>query len=162
MTDFLKSSKTKAILWIVSGIVILLLVFGFGIAVGYRRALFASEFGENYYHNFSGGMRGGMMPPGGPPIALHGVAGEVIDIESSTISVRDSMGNEDSVAVLATTPIREMDNYITINDVDAGEGIIAIGEPNSIGRVRRDSSGYSKRRRRCRIENAPIINLIKF
>jgi hypothetical protein len=126
----------KTALWIIGIIVVLLLVFGFGVVVGYKRAIFASQFGENYYHNFYGGFRGvpmGMM--GGAPIDVHGVTGSVIDVMSSTISVKDSMGNEDSVAISPQTAIREMSDYISIQNIDVGDGITVIGEPNNSGQI---------------------------
>jgi hypothetical protein len=138
MSNFLTSSKTKAIMWIIFGIVILLLVFGLGVTVGYKRAIFASQFGENYYHNFYGGPHGTLMGSrmmGGAPIPMHGVTGEVLQVMSSTISIKDSRGNEDIVAVSSNTPIREMDTTVTIDDIDEGSGITVIGEPNGAGQI---------------------------
>ena len=96
MNDFLKAPKTKTLLWILCGILAILVVFGLGIAVGYRRAIFASSFGENYYRNFYRGPFTGMMGfiAGPPPVNMHGVAGNVIDVSSGTISVKDIGGNE--------------------------------------------------------------------
>lgn len=139
MKDFLQSSKIKATLWIVGGAIILLLVFGLGIAVGYRKAVFASRWGESYYHNFYGGVPSG--PMGGPesmmrpPVNMHGVAGEVLDVSTSTISVQDPVGNEQSVVVSTSTSIRTPDGANSLADITVGEWITVIGSPNAEGQI---------------------------
>ena len=73
------------------GLIVLFVVFGLGIAVGYERAGFATGFDRNYYRIFFGGAPGspiGMMAPP-MPVAMHGVVGTVIDVGTSTISVTD-------------------------------------------------------------------------
>jgi hypothetical protein len=134
MNNFLKSQKAKAVLIILAAIVILLLAFGFGIAVGYRRAIFASRYGENYSRNFEGDPFGAVMG-GPPPMNTHGVAGVVIDVSTSTISVKDMHGNEQSVAVPSDTSIREMDDMIVLSDIQPGDSVTVIGEPNDEGQV---------------------------
>src|ERR1700733_6710896 len=99
MPDFFKAPKTKTLLWILCSILGILVVFGLGITVGYRRAIFASDFGENYYHTMYGDPFGkpmiGVMGQG--PMTMHGVAGIVIDVTTSTIFVRDASGNGEAV-----------------------------------------------------------------
>jgi len=137
MNDFLKTPKTKTLLWILCGVLAILVVFGLGIAVGYHRAIFASGYGENYYHNFYRGPFTGVMGfiPGPPPMNMHGVAGEVIDVSSGTISVRDTDGNEQSVLLMSDTPIREMNTDISESDIQPDDQVIVIGEPNDTGQV---------------------------
>ncbi len=69
------------------------------------------------------------------PFNQHGVAGEVIDVSSSTISVKDTDGDEHSVAVLSDTAIREGGAAIMIGGVVPGDMITVIGAPNSQGQV---------------------------
>jgi hypothetical protein len=66
---------------------------------------------------------------------MHGVAGEVIDVSSSSISVKDTHGNEQSIAIASGTPIREMDDMILISDIQPGDSVTVIGEPNDEGQV---------------------------
>lgn len=129
MSNFLHSHKTRAVLFTLGAIVLLLIVFGFGIAVGYYHAIFASRFGENYYHNFYGGT------PGLAPMNEHGIVGTVIDVSSSSISVSDQGKNEQSVEILGDTVIREINNTITIGDIVPGDQITVIGEPNTQGQI---------------------------
>ena len=142
MKDILPSKGIYVILWILGILVVLLLVFGAGVAAGYRSGLFASRFGEDYYHNFlgtgpgPGGMAGvGMM--GGPaPINQHGTIGTVISVGSSTIATKDQNGNEQSVVIGEDTVIREMNRTISITDIQNGNQVAVIGEPNDTGQIR--------------------------
>ncbi len=139
MKDLLKSPKVRSVLWTLGVVVAVLVVFGAGAAVGYRRALFASRFGQNYYRNFYGGSPGGMMglmgPIGKMSFSMHGVAGEVINVSSSSISVMDPSGNEQSVAIIPETLIREDDGTITVGELQAGDMVTVIGGPNGEGQI---------------------------
>jgi len=135
--DFLKLPKTKTFLWVLCGILVILVAFGLGLAVGYRRAIFASEFGAHYYRGMYGDPSGqpfiGLMGVG--PTTVHGVSGEVIDVSSGTISVREVDGNEESVLVSSHTPIREMNNDISAQDIEPYDQIVVIGQPDANGEV---------------------------
>jgi hypothetical protein len=138
MKDFLSSPKFKKTLWIVGGIAAVFLVFGFGIAVGYHKALFSSSWGQNYYRNFYGGAHGGPMGAldAHAPWNAHGTEGSVIDVSSSTISLRDGDNNERSVEISSDTVIRKMDTTVSIAAVNVGDMVTVIGEPNGNGQVR--------------------------
>jgi len=137
MSNFLESKKVRAVLWILGGLIVLFVVFGLGISVGYQRAGFAAGFDRNYYHIFFGSPVGGpagMMPPP-MPVGIHGVVGTVIDVGSSTISVQDENSNEQSVAISSETIIRDGESNVMLADVPVGDSITVIGEPNSQGQI---------------------------
>jgi hypothetical protein len=137
MKDFFQTPKTKTLLWTLCGILALLIIFGLGVVVGYRRAIFASTFGENYYRNFYGSQipvpMGGVAGVG--PMMPHGVVGEVIDVGSGTIAVKNDEGDEASIILLPNTSVREMDNDITPRGIVIGDRVAVIGEPNANGQV---------------------------
>jgi hypothetical protein len=137
MNDFLKMPKTRTLLWTLCGIFILLIIFGLGIVVGYKRAIFASSFGENYYRNFYGDPLArpvmGVVSIG--PMISHGVFGEVIDVGSGTIAVKSATGDEASIVIASNTPIREMGNAVSVEEIVVGDNVAIIGEPNSNGQV---------------------------
>ena len=137
MSNLLESKKVRAVLWILGGLIVLFVVFGLGIAVGYDRAGFAAGFDQNYYRNFYGaaphGPVGFMAPP--MPVAIHGVVGTVIGVGTSTISVKDQQNNEQSVVVSSGTAIRSGGADIVIGNVAVGAEIAVIGEPNSQGQI---------------------------
>jgi uncharacterized membrane protein len=137
MSNFLESKKVRVVLWILGGLIVLFVVFGLGITVGYDRAGFAAGFDQNYYQNFYGASPGGsigmMAPP--MPVAIHGVVGTVIDLGTSTISVKDQQNNEQSVEVSPGTDIRNGNGNIMIGDMVVGDIIAVIGEPNNQGQI---------------------------
>ena len=121
-------------------ILVVLVSFGTGIVVGYRRALFATNWNQNYYHNFMGTPGPGVMVMGvgsgmPPPFNPHGVVGVVIDVGSSSLFIKDVDGEEQSVFVASATPIREMDNNIPLSAIEAGNQVVIIGQPSDTGQV---------------------------
>lgn len=134
MKNLLQSQTVKRTLWIVGGALVLLVVFGLGAAVGYHRALFTSRFGENYYHNFYGAPAAG-GPMGPMSFSTHGVAGVVIDVATSSLAVKDTSGNEQSVAIVPDTVIRQGNDTITLADVMIGGMVTVIGGPNETGQI---------------------------
>lgn len=137
MSHILESKKVRVVLYILGGLVILFVVFGFGIAVGYQRAGFAMGFDRNYYKNFYG------MPPGAAsgtvappmPVAGHGVVGTIIDLGTSTISLTDQANNEHSISISSGTVIRSGNSDSVISDMAVGDQIAVIGEPDSNGQI---------------------------
>ncbi len=137
MKEIFRSKKIKIILLILGGIAALFLVFGLGVAVGYERAIFSSRFGENYYRNFYGLSRGLLGSMSGPmPVNAHGGVGTVMDVSSSSLSIRDSANNERSIAIFPDTVIRENDMTITSDLLKVGERIAVIGAPDEQGQIR--------------------------
>jgi hypothetical protein len=136
MKDFLKAPKTKTLLYTLCGILAILVVFGVGVIVGYRRAEFAERWSENYYPNFLGVTAGG-----GPlgmlfgPFDTHGVVGRVVMVGTTTIAVEDRDGDEQSVVVGTNTPIRKMNGMISIIAIQDGDYVTVIGQPNDTGQV---------------------------
>lgn len=135
--DFFKLPNTKILFWTLCGVLAILIAYGLGILVGYRRAIFAADFGERYYRTMYGNPMGQPMigAMGYGPLTMHGVAGEVIDISTGTIVVKDANGDEESVLVMSNTPIREMNNDITAGDIVPNDQIVVIGQPDTGGQV---------------------------
>jgi len=134
MKDIFKLMWVRWAAGALAAIVIFLLAFGFGVSVGYEKAIFSSEWGRNYERNFSGPPPMGMMP-GNQPLAMHGVAGTVIDVSSSGVSVRDDDNDEQSVVIASDTIIKKMNTTISLGDLATGDRVVVIGAPNSDGQV---------------------------
>ena len=145
MKPFFESKNVRAVIFILGGVAALLLVLYAGIAVGYRRASFSCAWGENYSHNFFGSRPFAPDGIGGPaaagdmmqrgPLNPHGVAGEVIDVGSSSFAVKDADNDERSIAVNSGTVIREADQMVTVDQIAPGNQVIVIGAPNVNGQV---------------------------
>lgn len=127
----------RTVLWILGGLIVLFVVFGLGIAVGYERAGFADGFDRNYFRIFFGGPPTGPIGMMVPPMSgnLHGVVGTVIDLGTSTISVENQQNNEQSVVVFPGTIIRDGNNTVMIDAMEIGDQIAVIGEPNDQGQI---------------------------
>ncbi len=138
----LESKKVRAVLWILGGLIVVFLAFGLGVAVGYGRAGFATGFDRNYFRIFygastgisTGGMATGVIMPT-PPVAIHGVVGTIIDLGTSTITVDDQQGNEQSIVVSSGTIIRSGNNTIAIGSLGTGDHIAVIGDPTGGGQI---------------------------
>jgi RNase P/RNase MRP subunit p29 len=138
--NFLESKRTRVVILALGGIAVALLIFGAGAAIGYRKAIFSSDWGRNYERNFYGvpppGMMGmpiGIIAPRGPN--AHGVTGEVIDVASSSFSVKDPDNDERSIAITSATVIRDMDQTVSVGQIAPGSRVVVIGAPNSNGQV---------------------------
>lgn len=134
MPHFLQSKGIKITLSVIAGLIVLFVVFGFGLLVGYRSAIFNTRFGMEYYHNFYAGAPGPLGLPGQPvTMSGYGIAGKVLEVGTSTIAVQDPSNNEQAILVDSDTVIRENNGTITINDVIPGESVVAIGDPDASG-----------------------------
>ncbi len=137
MSEISSSKKINVALIILGSIAVVFVVFALGVYVGYRKAIFASGRSDNYYRDFLGGPPPGFGPAavGGMPGNTHGIIGTVVDVASSSIVVRDSDNDEESVQILPGTVVRLMDQTIDSNGIVVGDGVAVIGEPTDEGQI---------------------------
>ncbi len=138
MDKFFHWVKSNRFVSLIAVIIVLLLTFGAGMSVGYHRALFASEWGRNYYNNFYG--NGHMSAPimgfsDKGFIGMHGTVGTIIDISSSTISIKGQDNVEKSIVIDNDEVVRKGGNNIPISDLKVGDSIAVIGAPNANGQI---------------------------
>lgn len=137
MKDFLSLEEFKKILWALGIIALVFFIFGFGVAIGYKEAIFSSSWGRNYYQNFYGNLPN---IPNGPndnhgDWNSHGAVGLVIDTSTSTILIKNANNNERSVYVSPQTVIKKANDSISIDKIMLGDNIIVIGESNNNGQI---------------------------
>lgn len=144
--DFNKIFQSKVFKGILGGIlafIALLLVFKAGTIVGFRKAGFSYQWGENYHRNFAG-PRGGLFQDfsGRDFIDAHGVFGQIMKIDPSTgsgqaatlvIKGRDDV--EKIVLVKDDTVIRRLMETVKPSDLKVDDFIVVIGEPNNNGQI---------------------------
>jgi len=126
--------------------IIALASFSAGVAVGFHKARFSFEFGENYERNFMGSRHEvpmGMMPfppnfEGKGMRNGHGVAGTIISISDNNIVIKDKDGKENTIAVSEKTIINVGRDTIKIGDLKNDEEIVVIGRPGDDGTVNAD------------------------
>lgn len=123
--------------------IVLVVTFGLGTMVGYRKANFSYQWGENYHKNF-GGPRSGFMRdlPLGMPMMLsddfispHGLTGSIIKVEGNNIIVKGNDNVEKTILLSDKTVIRNGRQNINPEDLKVGDLIVTIGDPNSNGQI---------------------------
>ncbi len=127
--------------WVVIGgifeIILLLLVFRFGVVMGIRRANFNEDWGRNYGRFFGEPKPGFFVSFGGGSglRSAFGNAGTVISMGSSTIVIKSNDNNEKTIAVDTSTVIRAGTSNATLEDIHVGDPLVVIGEPSSTGAI---------------------------
>jgi hypothetical protein len=116
-------------------VIVALLIFSAGIAVGFHKASFGRAWGENYERNF--GTR-----PDHPALGednfpnAHGAVGKIIKIELPTIIVQDNKDNTEKVVLIKSdTQIQKMMTSIKMNDLSINDFVVVIGSPNNQGQI---------------------------
>lgn len=134
MKRFFGMPSSKDVLWTLSVILFMLIIFGLGVMVGYRRAVFSYEFGMNHdrYAEFGSHPFMGMWPlePG-----AHGIVGKIKDVADRSITIKDSNGHIFSILVSSSTVIRSNQSMIKIENIGIGDMVTIIGEPLDNGQV---------------------------
>lgn len=127
-----QSRTIKILLGIIVGLLILLLVFQLGAMVGYRRAIFASRLGDNYFRMFGprpfAGREGDL--PGG-----HGAVGVIVKLNLPEIIVADKSRVEKMVTVDAQTMVRLGRETASTTNLKIGDSVIVLGSPNEQGQI---------------------------
>lgn len=119
----------------VGAAIVLVLVFGAGVAVGFKKASFSYRFGENYQQLF-GGRRDLLREGNGRGFMnSHGAAGEIISIAGNSIVIKGSDGAEKNILAPDTVAIRANQQDIKFADLKIGESITVIGAPNDQGQI---------------------------
>ncbi len=133
---FFQSKTFKIILGGVGVIIILLLVFELGKIVGFKKANFSYRWGENYHQNFGGPREGFFKDFSGRDfIGAHGVFGQIMKIDGSTLVIKGQDDVEKIVLVNDKTVIERFRETVKITDLKVDDYIVVIGEPNDAGQI---------------------------
>ena len=145
-----KSKKFKIAALAVGVVIVALVSFAGGVAIGFHKARFSYKFGENYERNFVGGpFQGqGMMGRGQQGMMgdfegrglrnSHGIAGAIISVADGKIIIKDRNGQENTITVSDQTLIKSGQNTIKITDLKQDEQIVVMGQPGDNGTVNAD------------------------
>ncbi len=131
------SNGTKKAIKIFGIIIIALFIFQAGVFVGFHKASFDRDWGENYSRNFGfthrGGMMGGFSPENFPN--AHGAVGKIIKITLPNIIVLDKDNTEKVVVINDDTEINKMHDVISKDQLALDDFVVVIGSPNSSGQI---------------------------
>jgi len=140
---FFQSRAFKAIVVVIAAVILVLLSFTVGVAVGYRKARFSYDWSEYYDRNFGGpkhaifGFPPSELFPGSPPpfMSAHGTFGSILSIASSSIVVGGRDNPEKVVLVSSSTVIEERREAVKLADLKVNDPVVVIGSPNSQGQI---------------------------
>jgi hypothetical protein len=132
-----ESKVSTGVLYTIGVMIILMVVFFCGVSVGFKKASFGKNWGENYERNF------GRMSPPRDGFGLgqdnfpnaHGAIGKIIKIELPTIIVQDKDNTEKVVLIKDDTQIQKQRATITKNELVIDDFVIIVGSPNELGQV---------------------------
>ncbi len=141
--DLFKSRKLKIALIIIGLAILILAVFQLGMLVGFKKASFSYQWGDNYYRAF-GKPQGdprtmglpnkmGMMEMGFTD--AHGVSGRILKVIPPRIMIEGVDNVEKSVLVNDKTVIRRFRDNINISNVQQDEFAVVLGSPNNNGEI---------------------------
>jgi len=137
---FFQSKSFMAVIWTVAVIALFLLVFSAGMYVGFKKAGFSYQWGENYHRNFAGPKQGfgggiGRELGGKDFIDSHGTLGQILKMEDSTLVVKDMNNVEKIILVDNKTVINRFRDNLKLSDLKVDEKIVTIGDPNTSGQI---------------------------
>jgi hypothetical protein len=149
--EIMKSKKFKIAALAIGVLMVAIVSFGSGVAVGLHKARFSYKFGENYERNFIGGPFPGpmgMMRPDPREMMrnfegrgfrnAHGIAGTIILVADNKIVLKDRAGQENAISVGEKTLIKRGQDTISINDLKNDDRIVVMGKPGDNGTVDAD------------------------
>lgn len=128
-----KSPQFKRTLGVLGVLAVLLFVFQAGLHVGYRKAAFSYQLGNNYYRAFDG-TRG--MPFPGQPFEVrapfpgaHGATGRIVSVTLPTFVIENSDQVEKVIRIDEGTEIRRFRESVEPSEIMANDFAIVIGDP---------------------------------
>lgn len=131
--------QSKVFWGILAGLLVLALMFlsfQMGQMVGFRKAKFSLDWGNNYHRNFGGPPRGFMNEMEGPEFMPgSGTFGQIIKIDGNNLLIRDKDGTERSLLLHEETSIRKFRDDIKSSDLKIDDLVVVIGSPSSSGQI---------------------------
>ena len=131
-----ESKKFKTAICIIAALIVFLLIFQAGIIVGFKKASFSYQWGENYYRNFAGprkGLAGDFR--GKEMMAPHGVFGIILKKENFSLVVKDIDNTEKLILINEDTIINRFRDNISQDDLKVNDKITVIGSPDNSGQI---------------------------
>jgi hypothetical protein len=139
--NILKSKTFKTVIITFGVLAIVSFIFQAGQMVGFRKASFGRDWGNNYAMNFGSPnigpkMMGDRLGDLGSLPNAGGAIGKIIKIELPTIVVLDEKDKTEKVVLIDDkTQIRMVRENITKDNLKIDEYVVIMGIPNSSGQI---------------------------
>lgn len=137
LNKIVESKNFRKIIYILGAVFILALVFQAGMMVGFRKASFSRDWGNNYERNFGPKREASRLLKDGMrdiPNA-NGAIGKIIKVDFPNITVLDKDQTEKVVIIKDDTSILERKEILTKDSLTVDKFIIVIGNPNAQGQI---------------------------
>ena len=123
--------------WCLLGLIILLLVFKAGMAVGFKKANFSIQWGQHYSQNFAGPRDSFLLRTFGPDeyIEANGAFGQILQINKDSLIMIGASNVEKIILLKDDSIIRAQKRELELNELRVGDNIVVIGEPNENGQI---------------------------
>jgi hypothetical protein len=143
MQSFKHLSPAARALTVVCTLLVLIVVFWAGTAVGRKQAEFGYRWDKHYFEVFDTKMSpfAGRMMAGRNMMFVdsstlpNGATGKVVAINLPTIAVLDPSNTEKVIVIAPDTAIRRIHSTASSTDLRIGDAITAIGSPDAQGRI---------------------------
>ena len=125
----------KGVICIIIG-TLAVLIFSLGMQVGFMKASYSFQHGDNFYRSFgpmSGTHQMGLVP--NDVSEAHGVSGKIISVALPKIVIADRDNTEKTVVIEKETVIRLLRTTVNATDLKAGDFVVIIGQPNAAGEI---------------------------
>lgn len=134
--DFFQSKKITQLLWVVVVCVMCMVIFTLGTLVGFRKARFSYQWGENYHRTFAGPRNGFLRDFSGKDfIGSNGIFGQIMKIDDSKLILKGRDDVENIVSVKENTTMKRFGDIIHIHDMAPNDYVVVIGDPNDLGQI---------------------------
>ena len=134
--EVLKKSKIKWVICTIGFIVVALLIFQAGMFVGFERASFSFQIGDQYFRQMNGMPNDHFLGINRSDFEnSHGTAGKIISIELPKIVVAGKDNTEKTVLISTSTDIRGFKDTIKPEDLKINDFVTIIGMPNNNAEV---------------------------
>ncbi len=140
--EIVDSKWFRKVMIVILAMIVLAAVLSAGVLIGYRKASFSFQWGENYHKMFGGPREGFMMRQLPPPpfmgedfIDAHGTTGSIIKIDGNNLIVKGNNNMEKTILVSEKTVIRSGWQDIKAADLKVGDLTVTIGQPDDQGQI---------------------------
>lgn len=136
--NFLSYIKKYASLNLVGAALIAFIIFWAGMAIGYKKAMFAYTWHSNYDKQFAGSQSpfdildnrdADSMPN------AHGAFGMIVSNRLPYIVVKGSFEAEKTIVVTNSTIVRDIHDQTASTSLGTGQSVVVMGWPDEQGRI---------------------------
>ena len=136
MKNYLQTNTVSKMILALAIILVILLIFQAGVAVGYRRGAFSSNWSSAYGRGLDD-PRSIFAPfvHDSDDINPHGAVGDIVSVRLPGMMIKGPNSAEQVVTISPTTTVRFIHSVASTSDLTPGSQVIVIGEPQGNGSI---------------------------